>query len=166
MENKINLVELLKYCPKGMELDSPLFERLEFDRIDEYEEIFPIICKCKDMEGKSHIQTFTAEGSYEHFSYCKCVIFPKGKTTWEGFQSPSFKCSTSRLKKINEEAQKYSREICNLRDGITEQALYTEEAFRVGALWAYNNLIYDTCEWMKLSIEQFKLSMLKTHGED
>ncbi len=27
----INIAELLKDCPRGMELDSPLFEGLEFD---------------------------------------------------------------------------------------------------------------------------------------
>ena len=40
MENKLNISELLKDCPKGMELDCTLFEGLEFDGIWLYEVAF------------------------------------------------------------------------------------------------------------------------------
>lgn len=88
MENKINIAELLKDCPKGMELDCPLFENLEFDHIDKYNGKYPIICRIKTEWGGYNTHPFTEYGCYNTEKYSKCVIFPKGKDTWEGFQRP------------------------------------------------------------------------------
>ena len=88
MEKKINVAELLRNCPKGMELDCALFETLEFDHIDEYNGYFPIICRAKTENGSFNIHSFTEYGCYSTINYSKCVIYPKGKTTWEGFQRP------------------------------------------------------------------------------
>ena len=84
MENKINIAELLKDCPKGMELDCSLFENLEFDHIDKDNGAYSIIC-CVKTEWGYNTHTFTEYGCYGTQKYSKCVIFPKGKTTWEGF---------------------------------------------------------------------------------
>jgi hypothetical protein len=35
MENRINIAEILKKCPKGMELDCTMFEDVKFIDIDE-----------------------------------------------------------------------------------------------------------------------------------
>ena len=87
---KINVAELLKDCPKGMELDCYLFNWLEFDHIDTDNETYPIVCRAKDSTGEDYMHTFTKYGWYtSHYDYAKCVIFPKGKTTWEGFVPPS-----------------------------------------------------------------------------
>lgn len=88
MENKINIAELLKYCPSGMELNCPLFENLEFDRIDKDNGVYSIICRVKTEWECYNTHTFTEYGCYSTEKYSKCVIFPKGKTTWEGFQRP------------------------------------------------------------------------------
>lgn len=86
---KINVAELLKDCPKGMELDCYLFDRLEFDRIDTDNENYPIVCRVKTVNGEYNKHTFTKYGWYSaFFDYSKCVILPKGKTTWEGFHRP------------------------------------------------------------------------------
>ena len=85
---KINIAELLKDCPTGMELDCPMFENLEFDRITKDKELCPIICCVKTEWGSYNVHTFTEYGCYSTEKYSKCVIFPKGKTTWEGFQRP------------------------------------------------------------------------------
>ena len=86
---KINIAELLKDCPKGMELDCYLFNGLEFDHIDTDNEIYSIVCRAKTLEGNYDVHTFTKYGWYNFtYDYSKCVIFPKGKTTWEGFQRP------------------------------------------------------------------------------
>ena len=85
MENKINIAELLKDCPKGMELDCALFENLEFDRIDKDNGAYSIICCVKTEWECYNTHTFTEYGCYSTEKYSKCVIFPKGKTTWEGF---------------------------------------------------------------------------------
>lgn len=84
---KINVAQLLKDCPKGMELDCMMFENLEFDRIDEDNGKYYIICRVKTKIGYN-VHTFTEHGCYSSNNYAKCVIFPKGKTTWEGFVPP------------------------------------------------------------------------------
>lgn len=87
MENKINIAGILKDCPKGMELDCTMFEGLEFDGIVD-NEFLPIRCRIKNSKGGYNIHNFTEYGQWDSLPYAKCVIFPKGKTTWEGFQRP------------------------------------------------------------------------------
>jgi hypothetical protein len=86
---KINIAELLKGCPSGMELDCYLFNGLEFDHIDTDNENYPIVCRAKTLTGEYNMHSFTKYGWFTaSFDYAKCVIFPKGKTTWEGFHRP------------------------------------------------------------------------------
>lgn len=84
---KNNIAELLKDCPKGMELDCTLFEGLEFDSIVDNEHL-PICCRIKHPDGGYHVFNFTKYGYWTDSIFSKCVIFPKGKTTWEGFHRP------------------------------------------------------------------------------
>ena len=83
MENRINVAELLKGCPKGMELDYALFEDTIFIGIEEGKH-YPIIIELKDG-GQRRLNKY---GCHSNADYAKCVIFPKGKTTWEGFRRP------------------------------------------------------------------------------
>lgn len=82
---KLNIAEILKDCPKGMELDSPLFDDVHFDFIDDVCDI--INCYIQDSTKKTGI-SFSKYGCYSSISKSKCVIFPKGKTTWDGFVPP------------------------------------------------------------------------------
>lgn len=79
---KINIAELLKDCPSGMELDSPVYYNLTFDYINE--EQGRIYCKAENRD----TTWFTIYGCASKSPSAKCVIFPKGKTTWEGFVPP------------------------------------------------------------------------------
>lgn len=83
--NKINIAELLRNCPKGMELDCTVFENLTFEEIDEVNS--RILCNIQGNNGKLGI-SFNKFGCYSELNQAKCVIFPKGKTTWEGFHRP------------------------------------------------------------------------------
>ena len=83
---KINVAELLKDCPKGMELDCILLEgSVVFEDISEDDE-YPIGIRLKNED----YTNLTKYGQYLNLEEAKCVIFPKGKTTWEGFV-PSYK---------------------------------------------------------------------------
>ena len=85
MEQKINIAELLKDCPKGMELNCLLYENVTLISADDKEHtIFPI--KVRRSDGCKI--TLTEYGQYAHMDDAKCIIFPKGKTTWEGFVPP------------------------------------------------------------------------------
>lgn len=87
MENKINIAELLKDCPQGMELDCTLFEGLEFDGIVD-NEYLPIRCRVKNPNGGYNVYNFTKYGCWIDTTFAKCLIFPKGKITWDGFVPP------------------------------------------------------------------------------
>ena len=86
-QENINIAELLKDCPKGMELDCPLYENLYFECICEHK-IYPIVCYTVDSKGEKNKTSFNWYGKHTPVDTAKCVIFPKGKTTWEGFQRP------------------------------------------------------------------------------
>ena len=81
---KINLVELLKDCPKGMELDCSIHNRPVIFNCVKMESDYPIRISSKD--GFNHSLTYW--GSIYNCEDAKCIIFPKGKTTWEGFIPP------------------------------------------------------------------------------
>jgi hypothetical protein len=84
MENKINIAYLLKNCPSGIELDCTMYEDVYFDYVDELNIIHCYI-QCENY--KTSI-TFNQHGTPNSDIKSKCVIFPKGKTTWEGFVPP------------------------------------------------------------------------------
>lgn len=79
---KINIAELLKDCPKGMKLDCTIYDECTLRSILEGEQ-YPI--KLQTPEGSLLL---TKYGSLSLCTHSKCVIFPKGKTTWEGFVPP------------------------------------------------------------------------------
>jgi len=81
---KINIANLLKDYPKGMELDCTMYEDVYFDYVDELNIIH---CYIKNEGFKTSI-TFNQHGTPNSNIKSKCVIFPKGKTTWEGFVPP------------------------------------------------------------------------------
>lgn len=85
MENKINIAELLKDCPKGMELDCSMYDNVTLDSVDNNEyAAFPI----RVLREDGNFITLTKYGQYSDANFAKCVIFPKGKTTWKGCVPP------------------------------------------------------------------------------
>ncbi len=84
---RIDIAKLLRDCPKGMELDCTLFEGLEFDDIVD-NDYLPIRCRIKNPNGGYTIYNFTKYGCWLDTTFAKCVLFPKGENTWEGFVPP------------------------------------------------------------------------------
>lgn len=83
MENKRNIAELLKDCPQGMELDCTMFEDCTFLDVDEKANTYVI--RITTPCGIKYLDEY---GCYVADYKAKCVIYPKGKTTWEGFVPP------------------------------------------------------------------------------
>lgn len=74
MDNKINIAEILKDCPKGTKLYSTVFGEVTFDSIG-IEEKYPIIvCKLDGMK-----TYFTEEGHYTEYPNSECVLFPSSE---------------------------------------------------------------------------------------
>ena len=81
MNKNLNLVEILKNCPKGMKLDCTMFDNAKFIGVENCEN--PICIRVGNMY--LHL---TQYGTWNFDENAKCIIFPKGKTTWEGFVNP------------------------------------------------------------------------------
>ncbi len=81
---KINIAELLKDCPQGMEFDCTMFENPV--QYIELAEDGTYVITIKTSCGQYFY--LTKEGYLYNMADSKCVIFPKGKTTWEGFVPP------------------------------------------------------------------------------
>ena len=84
MEKIIKIAELLKDCPKDMELDCAMYEDVYFDYVDEFNIIH---CYIQHETHKTSI-VYNPYGTPDSEKKSKCVLFPKGKTTWEGFVPP------------------------------------------------------------------------------
>ena len=91
---KINIAELLRNCPKGMELDCTMFKNVTFEEVvteidrDSGNEDISIVLLTHYSDGMADEITLTEYGTYTYGETAKCIIFPKGKTTWEGFIPP------------------------------------------------------------------------------
>ena len=84
MNEKIDLTKILKDCPEGMELDCLMYKDVYFDYVDELNIIH---CYIQHETHRTSL-TFNQHGTPNSDIKSKCVIFPKGKTTWKGFQRP------------------------------------------------------------------------------
>ena len=84
MEQKINIAEILKDCPKGMELNCLMYDNVVFEGLKQ-DKCYPIIVKIKEPP---MALSLTKYGGWNSYNSAKCIIFPKGKTTWEGFVPP------------------------------------------------------------------------------
>lgn len=83
MEEKINVAEILRNCQSGMELDCTMYNKVTLLNVDDGKNrIFPI----RVLREDGNIITLTKYGQYTNEDFAKCVIFPKGKNSWEGFQ--------------------------------------------------------------------------------
>ena len=95
---KINIAKLLKDCPKGMELDCTMYNRVTLLDVDKKDVLFPI----RVLRPDGRPITLTKYGQYMDGDFAKCVIFPKGKTTWKGFVPPcKFKDDRIRIRYKN-----------------------------------------------------------------
>jgi hypothetical protein len=83
MENNINIAEILRECPKGMKLYSPIFGDVYLDKIRPH---LAIVVTTDKQQGDFK-EEFLYDGRYGMNG--ECMLFPsKDKTTWEGFVPP------------------------------------------------------------------------------
>ena len=72
MNEKLDLVEILKDCPRGTKLYSPLCGEVVLNSVDEYCIDYPIEVNCDIGQ-----LAFTRDGRlYDEFPDCECVLFP------------------------------------------------------------------------------------------
>lgn len=82
-KNRINITELLKECPQGMELDCTIFKKpVKYMGLASCGTYIIIKTSCGE------VFYLTKEGYLHDMADSKCIIFPKGKTSWIGFVPP------------------------------------------------------------------------------
>lgn len=76
---KINIAEILRNCPQGMELYSPLCGDCKLYSVNDYNITI-------EIPDKDSLIILRHDGTYCNNG--EIMLFPKGKTTWEGFIPP------------------------------------------------------------------------------
>jgi hypothetical protein len=97
MNKDLNLVEILKDCPKGTKLYSTLHGEVEVKQINtKYNPDYPITFKYKDKDGDYSIESITVDGRFASNFNGECILFPsKDQRDWYKFKvEPKFDIST------------------------------------------------------------------------
>ena len=89
MNENIDLTKILKYCPEGTKLYSPVFGDVEFVRVcqNDYAD-FPIKFKLSD----NLLDSVTTDGRLYKELNGECILFPsKDQRDWSKFTAPWYK---------------------------------------------------------------------------
>lgn len=85
MNKNINLVDILKDCPRGTKLYSIMYGVVEFEQI-KYDKDYPIVFKYKGKDGIYYEDTTTIDGKFNINSVGECTLFPaKDQRDWSKF---------------------------------------------------------------------------------
>lgn len=91
MNENLNLVEILKNCPKGTKLYSVIYGEMEFVEIDESDDKYPIIIKLD----KDCFISVAKDGRHTIFYDGECTLFPsKDQRDWSKFKKQRFDPAT------------------------------------------------------------------------
>lgn len=83
MNENIDLTKILKDCPEGTKLYSPIFGEVDFERIQSDDENAIVITKGYVTA------SFTKEGFYYAYADVECTLFPsKDQRDWSKFTAP------------------------------------------------------------------------------
>ena len=93
MNENLNLVEILKDCPEGTKLYSPVFGEVEFESINDI--IGPIVV----TTNTGNAECFTADGKMYTYYNGECLLFPsKEQRDWSKFKPSKPKFNPNTLK--------------------------------------------------------------------
>ena len=116
----MNIAEILKKCPKGTKLYSPIYGELELIGVD-YNGVYPISCtpieaNCPQPDKLEDEVTFTEHGRYlRYYPNSECLLFPsKDQRDWNKFIVPD---------QVNDQETKHQFKPFDkvlVRDGDTE----------------------------------------------
>ena len=87
----MNIAKILKNCPKGTKLYSPIYGEVELVGVD-YNQKYPIACRQLEANAPQNFAleeevTFTEHGRYlKYYPNAECVLFPsKDQRDWSKF---------------------------------------------------------------------------------
>ena len=118
MNENLNLVEILKDCPKGTKLYSPVFGEVEFESINDI--IGPIVV----TTNTGNAECFTADGKMRTYYNGECLLFPsKEQRDWSKFKPKKPKFDPKTLQPFDKVLVKYLKDdywSCDLFSNITK----------------------------------------------
>ena len=83
INNMINIAEILKDCPKGTKLYSPIFGDVYFYQVTDFSHYIQVTLN----ENGKHLESFFLDGRYKPNG--ECMLFPsKDNRNWATFQRP------------------------------------------------------------------------------
>ena len=118
----LDLVKILKDCPKGTKLYSVAHGEVEFDHVDSDKD-YPIYITCNDS-----FASFTGDGKYYIEYDGECVLFPsKDQRDWSKFKIPVLKFDYSTLQSFDKVLVRDSDHIswrCNFLSHLEHNRAY------------------------------------------
>lgn len=94
MNENLDLVEILKDCPRDTKLYSPLCGEVVLNSVNEYNVDYPI-----EVNYNHGQLTFTRDGRYNRRSNGECMLYPsKDQRDWSKFKTPIEKFDLNTLK--------------------------------------------------------------------
>ena len=131
MNENLNLEIILKGCPSGIKLYSPVFGEIEFIKIDS-NDIYCIKCqRWLKHQAKPDILAFTKEGYlYTGYKSIECVLFPsKEQRDWSKFKIKRLKFDPKTLKPFDKVLVRDENEaewMCDLFSHIRPEMKYNK----------------------------------------
>lgn len=113
----MNIAEILKDCPKGTKLYSPLFGEVEFKQILHINDEYTIVVSKHDNSN----YRFYSNGIYWKYNDAECLLFPsKDNRDWSTFNTPKKEneCKFKPFDKVLVRDRKDQCWKCNLFDHI------------------------------------------------
>ena len=97
MNENLNLVEILKDCPEGTKLYSPVLGEVDFVKISDDDISFPIRVRVR-----YGMYTFSSQGRFCNIEQGECMLFPsKEQRDWSKFTAPWLEKQGKDKKEIN-----------------------------------------------------------------
>lgn len=128
---KLNLVEILKNCPKGTKLYSIIYGEVEFVEIDDNDDDCPIIIKVD----KDCFLTVTKDGRHTICYDGECTLFPsKNQKDWKKFKIKKNCFDPTTLKPFDKVL------VCNSDEGVWYPEFFGYNDYRcqcISTCWDY-----------------------------
>ena len=129
MNENLDLVVILKDCPKGTKLYSPLCGEVVLNSVNEYNVDYPI-----EVNYNYGQRTFTRDGRYNRKFNGECMLYPsKDQRDWSKFKVPVEKFDYSTLKPFDKVLVRDSDDLfwkCNFLSHM-----FNHIAYCIGSYW-------------------------------
>lgn len=123
MNKNLDLAEILKDCPKGTKLYSPLCGEVALNSVDEDDIYYPIKANCDGLQ-----LTFTRNGKYHRKFNGECMLYPsKDQRDWSKFEIPVKKFDPKTLNPFDKVLVRSSNEFswrCDLFSHFSQNVVY------------------------------------------